>query len=562
MDWQTTLSAPLVADLDGDGFDEIIAGGSSPLREVGVFKSDGSPVTSSPWVFLERPAGYIGGGDLDNDGRIEAFFTEHQQRGPGRVHAIGIDGTELPGWPVQFDWGLYAAATLFDLDGDGRLEALLATTWVWGYNSTWLTLLDCEGAVLPGWPIELDESVESGFAIGDLDLDGDLEILTGSHINGGTGEASIYAFNHDGTPYAAESRLATLDAGVVGTPVSLANLTGGPEPEIIACDWDGHIHVFDNQGDPVDGWPPVANFGYLEKMPIALRAAPNEVSALWCSSSPAYVLLYHPDGTLDSHWPWRGPWYMQSQLIVGDLDGDPAVEAFAGGSNPYDWAFELNGNVVNGWPIWTDSNDLGTGILTDLDHDGDTDIVFQGYDSKIHVYDTPGVWDHTRIQASRFMYDDWHTSNPEKCIYREAESANALGVWHAADDTTAWGHSYLKRQGGKSVSVAPDTVGQVLSYRVEIPEWREYQIWARVRGETAKAGALSISIDGRSAPRTKPASASSPGSWIWRRVAIAVLTKGIHEFSLGQAPNNIAIDRWLLTTFDEFPAVNEAPHDW
>ena len=33
-----------------------------------------------------------------------------------------------------------------------------------------------------------------------------------------------------------------------------------------------------------------------------------------------------------------------------------------GGSNPYDWAFELNGSVVNGWPIWTDSNDFGTGM--------------------------------------------------------------------------------------------------------------------------------------------------------------------------------------------------------
>ncbi|MAE69175.1 MAG: hypothetical protein CME06_01760 [Gemmatimonadetes bacterium] len=218
---------------------------------------------------------------------------------------------------------------------------------------------------------------------------------------------------------------------------------------------------------------------------------------------------------------------------------------------------------MNGWPIWTDSNDLGTGILTDLDHDGDTDIVFQGYDSKIHVYDTPGVWDHTRIQASRFMYDDWHTGNPEKCIYREAESANALGVWQVADDTTAWGHSYLSRQAAKSAGgAAPDAVGQALFYRVEIPEWREYRIWARIRGEFTRAGALSISIDGRPAPRGKSATASSPGPWIWRRVATAVLTKGVHEFSLAQAPNNIAIDRWLLTTLDEFPAPNEAPHDW
>ncbi|MAE69176.1 MAG: hypothetical protein CME06_01765 [Gemmatimonadetes bacterium] len=296
-------ASPLVADLDGDGFEEIVAGGASPQGEVMVYNHDGSHVASAPWTFPKDVQGHVGGGDLNNDGQIEAVFAEYEQGAFGRIHAVDIDGRELPGWPATFGQPVLvtAAITIFDFDGDGRLETLYTTAWIWGYNASGLTLLDDQGAPLPGWPVEIDETVESGFAIADLDLDGDMEIVTAGYVGAGQGEASIFAFNHDGTPFAAEPRLATLDAGVVGTPVSLANLDGGPEPEIVACDWAGHIHVFDNQGGAVNGWPPVANFGYVDAMPVALRSAPNEVSALWCNTNPSYVLLYHADGTLDSH---------------------------------------------------------------------------------------------------------------------------------------------------------------------------------------------------------------------------------------------------------------------
>ena len=134
---------------------------------------------------------------------IEAVFAEYEQGALGRIHAVDIDGQELPGWPVTSGQPVVvtAAVTLFDVDGDGHLEALHATAWIWGYNASGLTLLDSQGAPLPGWPIDIDEIVESGFAIADLDLNGAMEIITAGHVSAAPGEASVFAFNHDGTPF-------------------------------------------------------------------------------------------------------------------------------------------------------------------------------------------------------------------------------------------------------------------------------------------------------------------------------------------------------------------------
>ncbi len=89
-------------------------------------------------------------------------------------------------------------------------------------------------------------------------------------------------------------------------------------------------------------------------------------------------------------------------------------------------SLEQNGSNVDGWPYYSDAQSFGTGTLADLDEDGDTDIVFQGYDAMIHVFDTAGKLDYKRIECGTWLYDNWHTGAYHRDLYREAESANSM----------------------------------------------------------------------------------------------------------------------------------------
>ena len=109
-------SAPLTADLDGDGREEIIIGSSDGL--IHAFKVDGSelpgwPVSSDPLEIHADAPGYASGaittpvhssvlagvsvGDLDRDGTLEVVATDLQ----GRLYVWDRAGERRTGFPVK-----------------------------------------------------------------------------------------------------------------------------------------------------------------------------------------------------------------------------------------------------------------------------------------------------------------------------------------------------------------------------------------------------------------------------------------------------------------------------
>jgi hypothetical protein len=81
--------------------------------------------------------------------------------------------------------------------------------------------------------------------------------------------------------------------------------------------------------------------------------------------------------------------------VVGDVDGDGALDVLhciGGGSteSPNNlYAFTAAGEPVSGFPISLGGPLKSTPTLTDLDLDGDVDIVHGGWDNQIHVWDMP-----------------------------------------------------------------------------------------------------------------------------------------------------------------------------
>lgn len=546
---------PGVIDFDGDGkLDVITTAVELDSTRLWAWDHGGGLLEGWPLVLPGQAFYGVATVDLDNDGWTEIVFSStHPSQA---VHALRSGGDHLNGWPIHTRFRSRHLCQNADLNGDGQMETIVHTTKRGG-DSLEVHVFEPKGTAYPGWPVRQATDVEAAGAIGDLDLDGDLELLWAGDV-GAHGPGWIYVLNHDGTPFGKTARFVESPQKIVAAPVSLVDLAGDSRPEIVALDCDGSLLLLDAEGQRVPGWPPAWRAGRPSAMAVPIGASHGRAKQIWGSSDAAYVYLWDRHADLMPGWPWKGADQIHAQAIIADLDGDPDVEAFIGGSRPFYWAFELDGSVVAGWPIYSGAAGFGTGVLTDLDADGDTDIVYHGGDGLVHVYDTPGVYAPDRIECARWMYDNWHTATYHKDLYREAETAEAMEGWRAVADTSAWGHQVLVPE---RVSSEP---ALTLLYRTQVPAFEHYSLWARVDpASTEQEGApLLAEIDGAALPGSKCRSARSPGRWIWVELGRRVLHPGTHELRLRTRAEHPVIDRLLLTTRVDFPLLKERPHAW
>jgi len=344
-----------LGDITDDPGMEIV-GSCRVTKQIFIFKSDGSvadgwPKQMSHWNWATPAVG-----DIDNNGDMEIVVNDIH----GHTYVWNHDGTEFydgdndPGTDGVFhvrpsEWYSYSSPALADLNGDNTLEIVFASKITNGEPNN-LYALDLTATNISGWPYELPAAANSHCApaIGDLDCDGDLEIVIVTendelHVVTSTGMAM--------SPFPIDFLSDSGSSGGICPSPALADFDGDNELEIVAVAIHGYdfgqIHVLNLDGENLDGWP-VDVDGNTESSPV--------------------VADITGDGLLD--------------VVFGVGGGsDSALNLL--------YAFRHNGGMVTGFPLTLDGPVRATPMICDVDKDLDVDIVYGGWDLAFHVWDLP-----------------------------------------------------------------------------------------------------------------------------------------------------------------------------
>jgi len=190
-------------DLNGDGYTDVhvmyFAPDGLPDK---VYINDGhANFTDSGLTLDEEP---IAWGDLDGDGDVDYFG---KRQGEGYVVQLndGI-GQFTPGWQMEDAQSTVGGIALADFDSDGDLDALVTN----GFRDTGsfpsrLFLNDGTGQFIDSGQT-LNPTIGSDLAVGDLDLDGDLDVFVANMglpnevwLNDGSGHFSDSGLRLEGS---------------------------------------------------------------------------------------------------------------------------------------------------------------------------------------------------------------------------------------------------------------------------------------------------------------------------------------------------------------------------
>ncbi|MEO0096005.1 MAG: FG-GAP-like repeat-containing protein [candidate division WOR-3 bacterium] len=241
----------MLEDIDGDGTLEICIGTGVSLYKFYVFRHNGSLLFSRNVEY--RIHSTAAAADIDNDQEMEIIHGNDRNVQYG-VYAWESNGDTCQGWPQPTGHHVDASPALADINGDSLYEVFVGSidNRMYGWNYL--------GQALPSWPNIVGSGVYEGIisspAIGDIDNDGILDIVTGRGIIQST-YGAVFAFRATGDTLAGFP--VYINTGSITSSPALGDIDGDLGIEIIVGCQDGKLYAFNPDGSIVDSFPiPVA----------------------------------------------------------------------------------------------------------------------------------------------------------------------------------------------------------------------------------------------------------------------------------------------------------------
>ncbi len=352
--------------------------------------------------------------DADNDGADEIFINSAGYTFGLRGDATHLPGwpTEQASYiSYGSNYGMPGPSGA-DFDGDGEGEVLwtlrdwyAGSVTVWSFNAR-----NFDGSDVPGFPQHApgmtwnSNAFEIPFVVADLDDDGDLEAVA-AHTLGNNGYFyRLSAFDHMGNRLFTHDMESTTETIV---SVCFGDIDGDGQKEIVAVsraayqNADVDLHIFDADGNEWPGYP--TYLYHMSGTDTVIAGSPSFLAdldddgdlevLLGISGSQGKVRAYHHDGTAVTGWPIQiGDSNQLFDFCLGDVTGDGVYELIAlvnyrlvsGLYRAY--AIDIaSGTTLPGWPYDLYGVNRGVPAVVDVDNDGLQDVCFVAEDGQLHA---------------------------------------------------------------------------------------------------------------------------------------------------------------------------------
>ena len=426
---------PVVSDIDNDGYKEIIiySGGYPP--KLNVFRNDGSLYWKASVGSFEIPGGNLHiplVGDINNDGMEEIIVHSFIHPQTSEVYAFNCSGDILPNWPVLIPLSGHSTLMMADLDQDGSDEIVVKANMAY---DRWMSVIDGSGEIISEWILEdkfWDNSIESTPAVGNFDNDSELEIVVtdpseNAHPDHLIDEGVIHVYNLDGSEV--EGWPVYTDGMIFSSP-AVGDINNDGDNEIIVSlvfvgdtpNYDyGGVYAFDKNGNVLPGWPFKKGWVFISSPSLADFDGDGDleiaISKIGGDAEIYETYVLHHDGKVASNWPQNTGWNDYYSTVSGDInnDGFPDVITTAGGiygvyedgepGGVYAWNFK--GGLINGFQKVTEIDAQAPATIADIDNDGKMEAIASSNDDADTI---DGVY---KRRGSIYVWELDGNHNPE-----------------------------------------------------------------------------------------------------------------------------------------------------
>jgi len=188
-------SSPAVADINNDGYEEIVVGTGHYYMATGRLSSEGfrlyawdhnaADCAGFPMVMPGCTMSSPAVGDMDGDGIKEIAIASYPVAGKGADRITLVKGNGRKMWEIPaFGGPNRGSPAMADINSDGRPEFIVGSGQAIGAWDVWGNCV---------WNQVLDNFVISAPAAGDFDGDGHMEVAVGTGADSGSG--SFYVFD-------------------------------------------------------------------------------------------------------------------------------------------------------------------------------------------------------------------------------------------------------------------------------------------------------------------------------------------------------------------------------
>ena len=341
---------PTIADIDKDVIEDIVISKNSPPFLLFVYNINGEVLDGWPQT-VDGGTFAIASGDIDGDGYIDII-----SRTTKKIYAFHGDGTLFSGFPQQFatQWDNLARRkiVLYDLHHNNTLDILTASfNKVYNYH--------CDGSLHDGWPVSLNGMKALYPSIGDINKDGDDEIVICSY-----------------------------------------SISPDPNNNL------GWLYLLNKDGAILPNWPVLYDSGYTSFSSGTLCDINNDDSMeIVIESSVEYqpfvektkVNIFSYNATLirSIYNPAPDDFKGFGEVSVADFNNDGSLEFTVSDRARNNYVFDFLGNILPGWP--RSIVNYFPAILADIDNDSIPELFFgqtEGTNNdtgKYHCYNTNGA---------------------------------------------------------------------------------------------------------------------------------------------------------------------------